>query len=174
MFSSDDKVYCVLHSVDNGLSSTRLVYYMYLYQLAGLDFNFRYSISTRGIKCKGLDEHISNMINYDLICLEDGEIKRTELGYFSYIEFPLLLSEWDFIEKFKAELDSLSDDDLYFIVLANILVENVQTKYGVEGLITRKSDIVASLTALTRDYDDTKLNYAIKFGRTYKERLKNV
>ena len=95
MYTSNDALFCVLHSSEYNLESRRLIYYMYVYQLAGLDFKFKYRIDASGLICKPLNDYLGAVVNSDKVIVNDGIISLTSEGRFYHDNIMLTASEWD-------------------------------------------------------------------------------
>ena len=161
MFTLNDSIFAVLHSCREDLCSSRLTCYMYMFQLAGLDYQFRYNISTSGIKSRGVDSLLSSMINEDKVNTVNGSISLTEMGTLYYTSIPLTYKEWEKFDNVKDCLDSLSDTELYFVVLTDMVVSDTLNKKGVSSMITGRDMIEHTLASLSKEYSEDYFNSAL-------------
>lgn len=168
MYSCDDITFCTLESCIDGLESSKLIYYMYVFQMAGFNYNFRYRLNATGLVSKQLNEVLCGVVNADKVIVEDGVIKLTKSGLFYYNNVVLTLSEWDKIIYIKSVLDSLSEQELYLICIVDMIVFDVLKTYGVDGLITQKNRIKTTISALSTEYSEENFNAALKFIRKVK------
>ena len=99
MFTSNDKLFFILHSCEDKLASERLPYYIYLYQLQDVDFEFRYKITSSGITSLGLNEWLGYAISDDYIKLKYGVLSLTDQGRDVYESFVLTLEEWERVSR---------------------------------------------------------------------------
>lgn len=173
MYTVDDALFAMLHSCSEQLSSNRLVSYMYMYQLAGLDYQFRYQIASSGIKARSINSFLNAVINEDKLEVIDGIVRLTTLGELYYTSVPLTYAEWEKINDIKSCLDSLSDEELYFVVLTDIVVSDTLKTYGVEGLMSQRTRITTTLSNLSREYSDENFDSALKIIRKVKEGFDN-
>lgn len=168
MFTNNDILFSILHSCENGLESNRLIYYMYISQLAGLSFNFKYRVNASGLSCRPLNDYIGNVVNNDYIKVDNGVIKVTKLGRYYYNSIILTADEWDIVNDIKNTLDTMDEKELFFICIVDIVVYDVLKKFGVDGLITQKSKIVSAISSLSQEYTDENFDAALKFIRKIK------
>ena len=66
-------------------------------------------------------------------------------------------------------LDSLSDAELYLIVITDLLISDVRSKLGVNGLITQKEQIKSSVASLCKDYSEENFDDALKLLRLIRD-----
>lgn len=161
MYTLDDKLFCVLHSCDESLHSSRLTCYMYLYELIKCDFAFKYTISNGGIKSRAVDEYTGKLIALGLLQNKNGILKLTSNGDIRYSEFLMFADEWEVFYTIKRSVDALSDNELTFVVLVDILVMDVLNKYGADGLRSKEDFIRGTLTKLSSEYSETNFDNAI-------------
>lgn len=165
MFTTDDALFSVIHSCFDGLDSGKLVYYVYMYQVAGLDFKFRYKINTSGLTCRGVDNLLSQVINENKVSVTDGKIILTSRGRLYYYNIPLTADEWELINYIKATLDTLTEEDLFAVCITDMIVYDTLAKYGVAGLVGQEDKIKTSIKALSPKFDDDDFDTALKFIR---------
>lgn len=173
MYTSNDALFCVLHSSEYNLESRRLIYYMYVYQLAGLDFKFKYRIDASGLICKPLNDYLGAVVNSDKVIVNDGIISLTSEGRFYHDNIMLTASEWDKVNYIRNVLDSMNEQELYFVCIVDMFVYDVLAKFGVDGLISQKNKIKKSISALSKAYTDDNFDSALKFIRIVKGEIKN-
>ena len=173
MVTIDDSLFCILFSSLDGLRCNRLVYYIYLFQLAGLDFEFRYKISPSGLNCVSLDKYLSNLVSDGkLIINDDGYQRLTKSGYFYVCDTLLRYNEYEFFTKSKLMLDKLSDDELFFVCISDIIISDVLKRYGYDGLVKQRDKIMVTLSNLSCEFSDDNLDSAMKICKHFKEGLK--
>lgn len=169
MHTTNDLLFCLLESCSDGLESSKLIYYMYVFQLAGFDFKFKYRLTTSGMTCKQLNNYLSEVVNLDKVEISNGVVTLTTLGRLYYDNVVLTASEWDKINYIKSVLDALNEEELLFVCITHIIVYDVLRDYGVDGLISQKEKIQQSLSVLSSEYSDDNFNTALKFIRKVKE-----
>lgn len=166
MYTTDDALFSIVQSCSDGLESGKLIYYVYIYQIAGLDYKFRYKINTAGLSCRGLDNLLSHVINENKVKVESGRISLTSRGSFYLYSVPMTAKEWEFIDFIKTTLDNLTEADLQAICITDLIVYDTLAKYGVKGLVNQENKIKSSIKALcSNDFDDEDFNAALEFLR---------
>lgn len=160
-----DRLFSILYACIDGLKSTRLVYYMYLFQIAGVDYNLKYKVSTNGLKSKGVDEFIDYMLVQGVVNIHDGVLTVTNEGN-RYIDRILFTAEeWDTMEYIQSLLKSLSDEELYFICLVDVIMFDAYNSCDVEQLIQDKDKIKRTIALLSDEYSDDNFDCALKVLR---------
>lgn len=171
MYTTDDVLFSILQSCCDGLDSNKLVYYVYIYQIAGLNYKFRYKIDASGLSCNGINNLLSQVINDGNVTLKNGLIKLTARGSSILFNTPMTAKEWDFIEDIKSALDELSEKDLHALCITDMIVYDTLNRYGVDGLIKQESTIKSSIrTICGNDFKDEDFDAALKFLRKVRER----
>jgi hypothetical protein len=166
MVTTNDAVFSILFSCKDTLDSSRLIYYIYLLKLSKLNFNFKFKLNASGLVCRGLDEFIGDLINQDKIkFVDDSKIELTDLGYLYYDNTVLTLDDWDLLNHIKSLLDTFTEDELFFICVTDMIVYDILGKYGGEGLLKQKDNIIASISSLSNDYTDENFDAALKIIR---------
>lgn len=171
MYTTNDTVFCLLESCIDDLESSRLIYYMYVFQMSGFKFNFKYKLNASGLSCRQLNDMLGEIVNENKVVVENGIIKLTNSGIFYYNNVILTANEWGRIDYIKSVLNVMSEKDLFFICITDMLVYDVLETYGVDGLIKQKERIKRSISALSSEYTDENFDTALKFIRTLKETL---
>lgn len=171
MLTTDDKLFCVLHSCDSGLARTRLPYYMYVFQHCNVDFSFSFNFGACGLMSRGLDAYVSTLINEDMLEVDDTTIRMTEKGIELYRSYLLTMAEWDHFDYLFNILSDLSDDELHFTSLVIMLIDDIMSKKGANGLITDETKIKSMLQKLSRAYSDDNFNGAVRILRIAQEEV---
>lgn len=162
MYTVDDAKFAVLHSCASPMSSARLSEYLYIYQLAGLNYEFRYRFVASHIKSAGVDSVISRLINDDFIVIEDGDMVLSETGLSDYESTILSYAEWAKLDYIKSILDSLTDSQLYFVVVSCMIVSKYYNKYGVNYMLEHKDVVTNAVASLSVEYDEENFDAAMK------------
>lgn len=168
MYTCDDVTFCTLESCIDELESSRLIYYMYIFQIAGFDFNLRYRLSATGLVSKQLNEVLCGVVNDDKVTVKDGVIKLTKTGFLYYDNVALTMSEWDKVIYIKHVLDALNEQELFLVCIVDMMVFDVLKTYGVEGLVSQKDRIKNTISALSPEYSEENFDTALKFVRKVK------
>lgn len=162
-------VFAILQSCVDGLRSDRLVYYLYVLQKAGLDINFRYRVKANGIACRDVATALNTLIAHNKVKCEDGCLIPTAEGYLYYDNVLLTLQEWEQVWGIMRLLDSLSEDELFFVCVTDIVVNDMLKRSGVEGLSKSRSTIESMIGTLSGEYSADNFNTALKFMREVRE-----
>lgn len=169
MYTSNDALFCILESCYSGIESNRLIYYMYIFQLAGFNYRLKYKINVNGLSCRQLNEMLNSVVNSDKVETSEGVVRLTPLGLLYYNNIALTYAEWETIEHIKLILDNMTEKELYFICLVDMLVYDTLSQYGVDGLISQKSRIHNTLASLCSEYSDENFDSALKFIKEIKK-----
>lgn len=169
MRSKDDKLLCVLSCCDLNMNLKSITSFAYLMQISGWGLNYVYSITARGIKCRLLSSYINDYMAEGYIYEKIGNFALTKDGS-DYLEgFVLQHDDSERLEYLLSVAKALSDDELGFICLLDIMVKEIEEKYGAEGLLKHKDTLVNNLKQLTNCYSDDNFDNAVKLLRNIKE-----
>ena len=169
MYTVNDALFCILESSYSDIESSRLIYYMYIFQVAGFNYKLKYKINTNGLSCRQLNEMLSSVVNSDKVITSDGVVRLTPLGRLYYNNVVLTYSEWEKVDHIKSVLDNMSEKELYFLCLVDMLVYDTLNQYGVDGLIKQKNRIQSTLASLCSEYSEDNFNAALKFIKEIKD-----
>lgn len=171
MYTTDDVLFSILQSCCDDLDSNKLVYYVYIYQIAGLNYKFRYKIDASGLSCNGINNLLSQVINDGNVTLKNGIIKLTHRGSSILFNTPMTAEEWDFIEDIKSVLDKLSEKELQALCITDMIVYDTLHRYGVDGLVKQEDTIKSSIrTICGSNFKDDDFDASLKFLRKVRER----
>lgn len=158
----NDSMFCLLSNCENGISYKRLVYCMYIYQIAGFNFNFKYVISSKGIKSKSLLAYAEELLCKGYIETNNsGNFCITSVGNDALYSFIASQDELDFAQYIENLLNSLTIEDLHFIVLTDIVITETKEKYGVEGLNSMRNNIEETIKSLSSEFSEENFNNSI-------------
>lgn len=167
--SCDDKLLCIVSSCEYKIDSNKIVYYMYLFQMAGYDFNFRYKITYNGLRSRGLNNYIDELLNLGYIIDNNGLIISSDKAVAEVSEYIMTLEDIEAHEGILDQLDLLTLDDLNFIVITDIAIREIRKKYGVDALVQNKGYIAETISKLSKEYSEENLNNAIKIIKLIKK-----
>lgn len=173
MWTGDDMLFCMLHNCDTGLKTSKLNCCFYLYQLLGFNFDLRYKLTASGIECREVNDFLDLAISMNMVEIRDGVVYSTSSGSDYYSAIGLFADEWEKVDNLRSLILGLTADEVYFIVLTDIVISDVVRKQGVEALVQNRSNIVRSLSALSTEYSDDNFNSAIKVIRYIKGELED-
>lgn len=163
--TGDDVVFSLLHSCVDGLRSDRIVYYLYAFQKAGLDLKYRYRVQARGISCRDINTALNTLVAHNKIECSDGWLSLTPEGYLYYDNVLLTAKEWDSVNSIKALLDSLSEEELFFVCVTDIVVYDMLKRSGADGLKSGRSTIERAVQNLSSEYSSENFNTALGLMR---------
>lgn len=159
---NNDMLFCLLNSCESSTCSiSKLTSSMYLYQIAGFDFKLRYKIIYNGISSRDLNSYISEVIAQGYIYESNDGIALTDLGKSTLNDFVGTASEFELVDLVQKVCNLCSSDDLNSICITNIMIQEVEEKYGVSGLIEQKQKIIDTLTRLLNDFSLEDFNYSV-------------
>lgn len=167
--TGNDIIFAILQACVDGLRSDRLVYYMYAFQQFGLDLRYRYRVKSSGIACRDIATALNTMIAHNKVVCRGGELTLTSEGYLYYDNIVLTLSEWDKLFAVKHLLDSLSEEELFFVCVTDIVVNDMLKRSGVDGLRSGRATIEGIIKNLSLEYSEDNFNTALKVMREIKE-----
>lgn len=168
MKSKDDKLLCVLSCCDLNMSLKAITSVAYLMQISGWDLNYVYSITSSGLKCRLLSSYINDYTAEGYIEEKKGNFILTRDGG-EYLEsFVLQYDDSRNLEFILGLKEILSDEELSFICMLDIMIKDIEEKYGVDGLLRYQSTLVNNLKQLTTCYSEENFDNAVKLLRTIK------
>lgn len=167
--TSDDIVFTILCSCCDGLKADRLIYYMYAFQKAGFALKYRYKVQAKGITCREVAAALNRLIALNKVECEGGVLNLAPEGYLYYDNVVLTSSEWDKVYKIKQVLDSLSLEELFLVVVSDILVTDMLGRAGADGLQSGRKTIEQAVCNLSSAYTPENFNDALFVMRQIKE-----
>lgn len=167
--TGDDIVFSILHSCVDGLRADRLVYYMYAFQKSGLDLKYRYRVQANGLSCRDIALALNRLIALNKVVCVNGELALTTEGYLYYDNVLLTLREWDKVCGVKAMLDSLSEEELFFVCVTDIVVYDLLKRSGADGLEKGRATVENTVRNLSREYSAENFNDALYVMRQIRE-----
>ena len=172
MISRDDKLFCVLNSIDKEIKSNRLVCYLYIYQVSGLDINFKYKTGMSTLKSDKFDVYLNYLVSEGCIKINRSIVSITSYGEEVLGNFIFSVDEIEYLDTIKKKLNNLNDDELFFLVLLDIIISEIKAQAGVQGLIKQRDKIKTTLKQLTNIYSEENFNGAISMLNNFKEGIK--
>lgn len=169
MFTDNDVVFCILHSCVDGIRSDRLVYYMYAYQKAGLNLKYRYRVQVHGISCSDITAVLNSLITQNKLVCEKGQLILTDEGYRDYDNVSLTLKEWELINGIKSLFDKFSREELFFICVSDIVVNDMLRRSGVDGLRSGRATVESAIRNLTTEFSEENFDTALSIMRQLSE-----
>lgn len=173
MWTSDDMLFCMLHNCESGLKMNKLNCCYYLYELAGFNFNLRYKLTAQGVECREVNEFLDLALSMNMVEVRDGVAYNTESGEDYYTEVVLFADKWEKIDSIRDLIIHLTSDEVYFIVLTDMVISDVKRKQGVDALLYSRCNIVRTLSSLSTEYSDENFESAIKIIRYIKGELES-
>ncbi len=157
-----DMCFCLLHSCRNRVKKSRLVYYIYMMQQQPSYSGFIFKFGAEGLYSDSLDGYISEMACEGLLVVDDGHIQTTPKGDAVYASTHLSENEWRCADWVFSTAEKYTDDELIFVCMSDILVQDTLKRRGVEGLMTDKGRICSALQSLSRIYSSENFNNSLK------------
>ena len=144
---------------------------MYLFQIAGYDFNFRFKITYNGIRSRGLDNYIDELLNLGVITDGNGILHSTkEMMDRLSDEYVVTIAEDEKHNAILNKLNSMSFDDIIFLVITAMTIKEVKKKYGINGLSRSNNYVKDTIEKLSNNYSDENLDKAISIIRVIEGR----
>lgn len=168
MFTTDDMLFSVLHACENDIETGRIIYYIYMYQIAGLNFSYKYKINPCGLICKPLNSYLDSVVNIDEISIDNGVIRLTDIGRQHLDDTVLTDEELSKLVYMRSVLDQMTEQELHLICIVDIVVYDVLRNYGVDGLLSQEGRIKSTISSICKEYTDENFNFALKFIRSIK------
>lgn len=169
MKTGNDRLFCTLVSSEGGIKTGRITCYMYLFQLAGFELNFRYKVANYGVKSNDFNQYLSEAINQGVLNTNRGIINVTIDIEEAYLKYPLGITDLNLIENIKSFLDALSDDDLTFLCLTDIIVSDTKKKVSVNKMAEERTTIESVLKGLSPVFSEENFDTSLKVIRFIKE-----
>lgn len=165
MMTSNDKLYIILHSCDGGVEASRLPYYVYIYQLLKVDFNFKFKVTSNGFTSPALDSYINELISGGYLEIIDGGFKQSERGEELYLQMPITNYDFSFVDYIASVLNLLGEQELYFLCVTHMVVDDVFKKYSYEELASKKAYVENLVSSLTGNFTEKEFNSAVSLIR---------
>lgn len=151
----------------NCISSTRLMYLIYLLGKMENLYKFKYKITARGINCGELDTLINEVINSGYATQSNKGLVVTAKGEQFLYDFQESYDVFERFNSFENFMSRISTDNLRLIVVSDIVLEDLKGK-DFNSLLDR--DKVESIVSrLTVNFTSEDFDVAIGILRRLKE-----
>lgn len=170
---NDDILFSILNACSNTNGHCKLISSIYLYKIAGLDINVKFKLPYKGIESQELSDIITNVISKGYLEEKDSDLCLTNLGYTILESFVGSLSELEYIESIQDLCSKLTYEELNFICITDFIIQEVLTKYGVDGLITQEERIKSTLKLLSPEYSEENFNIALGIANKLRRGIKD-
>lgn len=166
MINSRDRLFYLLFSIeDNKLSVGRLNCYMYIFQLLGVNLDYKFRINTSGLRSKNFSRFLEDQIAKGVVCQKDGYIAITNDSESLVDNYIMSFRDIRITNYVKSILSDLSDDELYLVCIVSIIMNDVISSRGIDALVTSRNFIENSVKNLCSAYSSDNFNYSIAFLR---------
>jgi len=128
-------------------------------------FEFRFKFGAEGLYSDNLDSFISEMACAGMIVVDNGHIQSTPKGDAVYASTVLSMEEWDYADWVFDAAEALTDEELIFVCMSDVLVQDTLKRKGAEGLMIEKTRICDALASLSRVYTLENFNNSLKIFR---------
>lgn len=169
MKTGNDRLFCTLVSSEGGIKTGRITCYMYIFQLAGFELDFRYKVANYGVKSHDFNQYLNEAINQGVLSANRGTINVTIDIEEAYLKYPLGITDLNLIENIKSFLDELDDDDLTFLCLTDIVVSDMKKKVSVNRMAEERLNIESVLQGLSPVFSKENFDSSLKVIRYIKE-----
>ena len=174
-----DKYYLFLYCIKNKIAANRLIGYLYLYQMAGFNLNFKYKVTGSGMKSSDVTTYLNNLISKGLVEVKKGILSLIDKDNILDIlesKYNICEDDKECLEDIRIFADSLDYDVLYFICITNLVMSDMLSKLGDNFLY--KSDSKEQLQNIIRElcfeYSEEDFNVTLRIIRNIKERNFNT
>lgn len=151
----------------NCISSTRLMYLIYLLGKMENLYKFKYKITARGINCGELDTLINEVINSGYATQSNKGLVVTAKGEQFLYDFQESYDVFERFNSFENFMSRISTDNLRLIVVSDIILEDLKGK-DFNSLLDR--DKVESIVSrLTVNFTSEDFDVAVGILRRLKE-----
>ena len=151
----------------NCISSTRLMYLIYLLGKMENLYKFKYKITARGINCGELDTLINEVINSGYATQSNKGLVVTAKGEQFLYDFQESYDVFERFNSFENFMSRISTDNLRLIVVSDIILEDLKGK-DFNSLLDR--DKVESIVSrLTVNFTSEDFDFAVGILRRLKE-----
>ena len=151
----------------NCISSTRLMYLIYLLGKMENLYKFKYKVTARGINCGELDTLINEVINSGYATQSNKGFVVTAKGEQFLYDFQESYDVFERFNSFENFMSRISTDNLRLIVVSDIILEDLKGK-DFNSLLDR--DKVESIVSrLTVNFTSKDFDVAVGILRRLKE-----
>ncbi|MBQ8234773.1 MAG: hypothetical protein IJZ36_04235 [Bacilli bacterium] len=159
-----DKYYSILGSVQDKLKANRLIAYLYLYQMAGFNINFKYKVTGAGMKSTDATTYLNNLISKGLITVKRGMLYLCDSENTLETKYNISEEDNEIFEKIKVLADKLDYDVLYFVCITNLVLTDMLDKFGADFLENDlyKNKLKQIISNLCFEYTDNNLDRTLK------------
>ena len=171
MRSKDDKFLCVISSCEEELDSSRITYYMYLFQSAGYNYNFRYKLESDGIRSRGLNGYIDELLEQGYITDGNGILKASKDAIDEVSNYIMSYQDIELHNTILSYIEDLTLTELHFLVVTDMTITEITKTYGIEGLVKKKDEIIRIISSLSKEFSEENLNGAMKIIKVLKRGL---
>lgn len=166
-----DKYYSILSSVKDKLKANRLIAYLYLYQMAGFNVNFKYKVTGAGMKSNDATTYLNNLISKGLIIVKRGMLYLCDIENTLDLKYNISEEDKEKFYKIKLLADKLDYDTLYFICITNLVLTDMLEKFGSDFLDNElyKRKLKQIISDLCFEYTDNHLDRTLELIENIKK-----
>ena len=160
----------ILCACGDGLSTGKLVYYMYLSQVAGYCNGLRFGIKSGGIDCRKVNTLVASLVTEGYLIKSDtGSLSLTEKAVDWYDSQVITWADADKLAVLKYYADMLTEKQLYAVCITDIVINDFISKGGKLSLKGNKDYILHILNGLIGGFSEDEFNTMLKIIRLIKE-----
>ena len=164
----DDKFFCTIISCESNMTADRLVCYLYIFQLAGFDLNFRYKWTSHGIASRDIDSYFNLLSGYGLIQVNrNGTVSLLNGALDDVDSMAITYEDLELVNSLLSFLNRLSYNEVLFLCLVDIIIKDYfnHPKKSADDLLKDEIKIKNTLASLSSEYSDDNFYFALKFRR---------
>lgn len=169
MITSNDRLFCLLTSIEKPISTGRLNCYIYILQKLGFNLDFQFRVNVSGVRSKSFSRYLEEQVSTGFIVQRNGDITLTSESSRVLENFILTWESLDSVFKIKSTLDALSDDELYLVCIVDIIITDVIKSRGIDALVTSRNFVENSVKNLCSEYSEANFNLAVALIRKLKK-----
>ena len=169
MITNDDRLFCLLLSVKDGTNIGRLNCYSYILQKIGFSLDYSFRINVSGVRSKSFSRYLEDKMSTGLIAQDNGVISISNDSSDMLDNFVLSFDELSIVDNVNSILSMLSDSELYFVCVVDMIMNDVVKTKGLDALVTSRDFIESSVESLCSDYSKDNFNLAVSLLRRLKK-----
>lgn len=162
-----DREFCNLVACAYDIPVIKMPYLMYLFQEAGMQLGYRYSVRFNTIKSHGLVSSLGDLVAGGYVT---SKYKVTDSGSQRLSKFLITAEKDDMMNKVLYYVDIFDISQLYLLCVSDIIIQGELQSGDYNSLIRNKEEVIGSIKDLCVGFTYDDFNTCLKIMREIRGR----
>lgn len=161
MKTSDDRLFSLISCCEYEIESRRYVPYMYIYQMAGFEMGYSFRITSSGLKSRDCEGYLNEAMANGILSTSKKKLRLNLDSDSALMQYPLDFNEIELLEYIDSTINNLEYDDLLFLCITDIVMQDMISKVSYEGLADKRDEVEGILASLSTAFSKENFNNAL-------------